>query len=448
MAWRNLANRKVQTIITILVVAIGVAVTLSIMMLSGGIKQGIVRASEPYGMIVGSKGSANQLVFNTIFLMDNPLANIDQAFYEKLSQDERVSLAVPFALGDNYRGFRVVGTDVSFFGLKGRPVDPPYFRLSSGRLFERSFEAVIGADVARRTGLKPGDRFAGAHGVAAAAEPEEHADHPYTVVGVLAAVSAPSDQGIYVSIDSYWVAHEHKDEALVGSAAGANDGAESEGTNAGANAGSVSEGAADADVGSAAAHSENEEISGEHPSGEGSRGVTAALIKPKSYIGLLKLYQEINAGKDAQAVLPGQVLAKLFDMMGGGERVLRDIGYVVLGMAALTVALALYGSTVERRRTVAILRAIGAGRLSVMTIVLLESALVTIIGCLLGTATGYGLTELLTRYIGTQVSIAIPVAFEWEWLSFIGGVALLGIAAGLFPAFSAYRTETAQYLNS
>ncbi|RIE03588.1 ABC transporter permease [Cohnella faecalis] len=438
MAWRNLANRKVQTIITILVVVIGVAVTLSIMMLSGGIKQGIVRASEPYGMIVGSKGSANQLVFNTIFLMDNPLANIDQAFYEKLSKDERVSLAVPFALGDNYRGFRVVGTDVSFFGLKGRPVDPPYFRLSSGRLFERSFEAIIGSDVARQTGLKLGDRFAGAHGVAAAAEPEEHAEHPYTVVGVLDAVSAPSDQGIYVSIDSYWIAHEHEEETADGATA-----------SAGAKNGS---GSADADdKGSEAAHSENGEISGEHPVGgsdEENRGVTAALIKPKSYVGLLKLYQEINAGKDAQAVLPGQVLAKLFDMMGGGERVLRDVGYVVLGMAALTVALALYGSTVERRRTVAILRAIGAGRLSVMTIVLLESALVMVIGCALGTAAGYGLTELLTRYIGTQVSIAIPTAFEWEWLSFIGGVALLGIAAGLFPAFSAYRTETARYLNA
>ncbi|MFD0673161.1 ABC transporter permease [Cohnella sp. GCM10027633] len=400
MAWRNLANRRVQTIITILVVIVGVAVTQAIMMLSSGVKQGIVRASEPFGMIVGSKGSANQLVFNTIFLMDNPLANMDHEFYENLTKDDRVESAVPFALGDNFDGFRIVGTEPAFFDLKGRPVDPAYFHLASGRVFGQAFEAVIGADVAKETGLKPGDTFNGAHGVAAAFEPDEHAAHPYTVVGVLSRVSAPSDRGIYVSMDSYWINHEHEE------------------------------------VG--AAEHEHEE----------KGGVTAALVKPKSYMGLMQLYQEINQGKDAQAVLPGQVLAKLFDMIGGGEEVLRNIGYVVLGMAGLTVALALYGSTVERRRNVAILRAIGASRAAVMSIVLIESGLVMVAGCLLGAAAGYGLTVLLTDYIGAQVAIAMPIAFAWESLSFIGAVALIGVAAGLLPALAAYRVETARHLNA
>lgn len=415
MAWRNLANRRVQTIITMLVVIVGVAVTQAIMMLSSGVQQGIVRASEPYGMIVGSKGSANQLVFNTIFLMDNPLANMDPAFYESLSEDERVDLAVPFALGDNYEGFRIVGTEPAFFGLKGRPVDPAYFGLAEGRTFGQAFEAVIGADVAKETGLKPGDTFNGAHGVAAAFEPDEHAAHPYTVVGVLSRVSAPSDRGIYVSMDSYWVSHEHLDEHAD----------EHEHAEAGATA----------------------ETSGEEEH-RGEGGVTAALIKPKSYMGLMQLYQEINQGKDAQAVLPGQVLAKLFDMIGGGEEVLRNIGYVVLGMAGITVALALYGSTVERRRNVAILRAIGASRGAVMSIVLVESALVMAAGCVLGAAAGYGLTALLTEYIGSQVAIAMPIAFAWETLSFIGAVALTGVAAGLLPALAAYRVETARHLNA
>jgi len=405
MAWRNLFNRRVQTLITVGVVAVGVAVTVAILILSSGIRQGIVRASEPFGMIVGSKGSANQLVFNTIFLMDSPLGNLEQAYYDQLIADPRVGQAVPFALGDNYKGFRIVGTDPSFFELRGRPADPPYFRLAEGKLFGQAFEAVLGADVAKETGLKIGARFASAHGVIVAAEPEEHPDHPYTVVGILRSVSAPSDKGIFVSMDSYWVGHEHHDEA---------------------------------EAGGAGREEEAKEV----------RGVTAALVKPNSYIDLMKLYQEINQGKDAQAVLPGQTLAKIFDMMGSGEAVLRNIGYIVLGMAGFTVALSLYGSSIERRRTVAILRAIGAGRRAVMAIVLLESVLIMALGCAIGVAGGYALAGMLVGYMSQQVSIAIPIGFDREWLVIIGSVGLVGAAAGLFPALGAYRTESARYLNA
>ncbi|XOK61673.1 ABC transporter permease [Paenibacillus elgii] len=398
MAWRNLMNRRVQTLITVIVVSIGVAMTLSIMMLSAGIKQGIVKASEPFGMIVGSKGSANQLVFNTIFLMDNPLANISLDYYHTLENDPRVTQAVPFALGDNYRGFRLVGTTPSFFALKGKPSDPPYFRLAAGRLFDKPFEAVLGAKVAKETGLKVGDRLISGHGVAKSLQHDEgHKDHPYTVVGILHGVSAPSDQGIYVSMDSYWISHEHAGEQK---------------------------------------HEENE------------HGVTAALVKPRSYVDLMKMYQEINQGKEAQAVFPGQVIAKIFDMMGSGEQILTYISYVVLGMAGLTVVLALYGSTVERRRTVAILRAIGASRSAVVTIVLLESVLVVVFGCVLGTALGGGLTWLLSDYIGSQISVTVAVAYSWDAAAVIGGVALLGMVAGILPAVSAYRTETARYLHT
>jgi len=412
MAWKNLLHRRVQTLITIGVVAVGLAVTLAVLIVSSGIREGIVRASEPYGMIVGAKGSANQLVFNTIFLMDNPLGNLEQSYFDRLAADPRIDQTVPFALGDNYEGYRIVGTSAAFFGLRGRPADPPYFRLAEGRLFGQPFEAVLGADVARSTGLKPGDRFVSAHGVVASVEPEEHREHPYIVVGILRSVSAPSDKGIYVSMDSYWASHEHHGEAD-------ND--------------------AD-DAGEGTGHESEHEPE--------QQGVTAALIKPHSYIDLMTLYQEINGGKDAQAVFPGQTIAKIFDMMGSGEAVLKAVGYVVLGMAGFTVALSLYGSTVERRRAVAILRALGAGRGAVMAIVLLESVLIMLLGCALGVAGGYALANALAGYVSAQVSIAIPIGFEPAWLSFIGGVALIGAAAGLFPALGAYRTETARYLNA
>ncbi|MEK3723424.1 ABC transporter permease [Paenibacillus sp. FSL H8-0034] len=430
MAWRNLINRRVQTLITAIVIIIGVSMALSIMMLSDGIKQGIVKASEPYGMIVGSKGSANQLVFNTIFLMDNPLANISLDYYRSLEADPRVNQAVPFALGDNYKGFRIVGTSAEFFTLRGKPADPPYFHLAAGRIFDKAFEAVIGSKVAAETGLTIGDTFVSGHGVAMSNEQDEHKENPYKVVGILNGVSAPSDKGIYVTMDSYWVSHgQHGHD---------------EDTEASHGPGEAAKAAALTTApgkGQAALSWTTNQL-------EAPQGVTAALIKPKSYMDLMKMYQEINQGARAQAVFPGQIIAKIFDMMGSGEQVLKYISYVVLGMSGLTIVLALYGSTIERRRTVSILRAIGASRRSVLAIVLLECVLIVALGCVGGIAGGYLLTVALSRYIGSQISITVIPMYNWELLSIVGIVGCIGILAGIMPAMSAYRMEAARYLNS
>lgn len=419
MAWRGLMARRAQTLITAAVVMIGLAVTLAVLMLSSGAKEGIERASEPFGLLIGSKGSANQLVINTIFLMDKPLANLSYDYYERLAADPEVKTAVPFALGDQARGRRIVGTTPDFFDLRGRPSDPAYFKLGEGRRFDQPFEAVIGADVAGREGLRVGDTFVSEHGVAASAEPEEHGNHPYTVVGVLERVRAPSDQGIYVSMDSYWQSHAHEaDETAEGV------------------------GAVHGDESPASREARGDE------SPEESRGVTAVLVKPSSYIGLMKLYQQTNAGEQAQAVLPGQTLARLFDMMGSAEQALRGIGWVLLGMAGLTVCLSLYSSAVERRRSVAILRSLGARRRQVMAIVLLESALVTALGCTLGVLGAYGLAAVLADYAGSQVSISVQLGFDWSWIGIAALVLAAGVLSGLAPAIGAYRSETARHLGA
>ncbi|WP_246067145.1 ABC transporter permease [Paenibacillus koleovorans] len=466
IAWRNLENRAVQTVITVVVVLIGVAMTLTVLMLSGGIKEGIVRASEPYGMIVGSKGSANQLIFNTIFLMDRPLGNLTQETYQSLSMDSRVTLAVPFALGDSYEGFRIVGTSTEFFRLKAAPAAPDYFRLQAGRVFEAPFEAVIGSKVAQVAGLRVGDRFVSTHGVAASVEEERHEEHPFTVVGVLDRVSAPSDKGIYVSMDSYWESHEAHEahgadeadeaDARAPGATGTWDTVSSPGVPGVSKTSSPSGAAGESGGSGATVASGTSRAFGESGAGasggaeenEAKQGVTAVLVKPKSYVDLMQMYQEINRGHEAQAVFPGQVIAEVFDMMGSGEQILRYVSYVVLGMAGLTIVLALYGSAVERRRTVSILRAIGAGRRSIVTIVLLETALVVVLGCIGGMACGVLFTGLLSIYLGTQLSITVSVVYSWELLGVVASVALVGIGAGILPAVSAYRTETARYLNA
>lgn len=395
IAWRNVLNRKWQTWITVLVIALGLAMTMSVTLLASGIRDGIAEASKPYGMLVGSKGSANQLVFNTIYLMDTPLANMPFAHVRQLSEDERVKRVVPFALGDNYRGFRIVGTDEQFFTLRASPSDSPAFQLAEGRLFTEPFQAVVGHRVAQATDLRVGDSFQSGHGTVESLEEDHaHAAYPYTVVGVLAESGMPADQGIYVPMESYWISHD------------------------------------------------------QHDAPEEERGVTSLLVEPDSYANLMQLYAEINRSETAQAVFPGQVLAKVFDMMGNGEQMWRYVRFLVMGMTMLTIVLFLTNTTLEKRRPIAILRAIGAGRRRVFLLVMLETGWVLAWGTLVGIVLTLVFSQAGSRLIAEQSTLAIKWTLSRDMLLMIVAVWAMGLAASILPAVSAWRTEVARHLHA
>lgn len=393
IAWRNVANRKWQTWITALVIALGLSMTMSVALLAAGFRHALAEASKPYGMLVGSKGSANQLVFNTIYLMDAPLANLPLSFVRTLETDERVRRTVPFAMGDNYRGYRIVGTNGEFFAMRASPADPPAFRVAEGRPFERPFEAVVGHRAAQAAGLRVGDTFTSGHGVLESIEEDHtHADHVYTVVGVLAKSGLPADQGIFVPLESYWISH------------------------------------------------------GEHLLAEEERGVTSLLVEPDSYMHLMQLYADINRGPVAQAVFPGQVLAGLFDMMGNGEAVWAYASHLVTGMTLLAILLFLSNATLEKRRSIAILRAIGAGRRRIFLMVMLETAWLLALGTLLGVALTAAVSLAGSRLIADMSTLSLKLSFPQEALFATGLVWALGLAAAVLPAFIAYRTEAARHL--
>lgn len=208
-------------------------------------------------------------------------------------------------------------------------------------------------------------------------------------------LSAPADMGIYVPIESYWISHGQL---------GPND--------------------------------------AEEP------GVTSLLVQPDSYMHLMQLYSEINNGQIAQAVFPGQVLAKVFDMMGSGEQVWAYVSYVVMGMAVLTILLFLYNATLEKRRHIAIMRAIGAGRRRIFSLVILESAWVVALGSLLGIVLTYGLSYAASVMISRNSTLSVILSFSRDYAGVIGVVWAAGLIAALMPAVIAYRTEIAKHLQA
>ncbi len=401
IAWRNLLAKPVQSGLTILIVAAAIAMLAVVTLLSTGTHAGLVRATEPFDLIVGAKGSPNQLVLNTVFLKDVPIGNVSYEIYEKLSENPLVDSAIPLAFGDNYKGYTIVGCGSDIFFHQPKVGQQEWLQFAAGRPFSVPFEAVVGAKAAQELGLRLGDEFKSAHGFI----PGGHAhDHAYQVVGILQPVNGPYDQAILVPIESIWLAHEKHESKVEGEAI---------------------------------------EDSDEH---DHEHEVTAVLVKPKGYSEAMRLYQQFQQEKGAQMIFPAQVIVQLFSILGQGEQMLRSIAYIIIVMGLIIMALSVYWSALGRARDRSILRSLGASAKDIFTVILAESALLTILGVALGILTGHGIYLALVKVMESKAAIVLTSGVTLEEIYIIIGGTLFGILAGLIPAALTYKIDVAKYL--
>jgi putative ABC transport system permease protein len=165
IAWRNLLFRPVLTIVTATILGTAVTLVVDVLLLSHAVEYGLVRASRPFDLLVGAKGSPTQLIMSTILLQDTPVGNIPLTYFEMLRRDPRVAHAIPLAMGDSVRGFRLVGVGPEFFELADPASKQPYFTVAEGRAFETTFDAVLGAQVAATWRMSLHDSFQSQHGL-------------------------------------------------------------------------------------------------------------------------------------------------------------------------------------------------------------------------------------------------------------------------------------------
>jgi len=386
LAVKYLRGRFVASTLTAVSIALGVSLVIASVLLARGIKEGFIAGATDYNLVVGAKGSATQLVLGVVFRMDLATPNIPYTVYEGLRQDRRVETAVPIGVGDAYRGFRYVATNSAYFSAY--PWRRKAFTLAAGRLFaddpagEPTYEALLGAETARSTGLQIDDRFY---------EGEEMAEYPLTVVGILRPTHSADDRAIFFSLPSYWGMNE------------------------------VARGMA-------------------------VKPLTAVLIRPKQMSDLPSLHREINVAPDTQAVLPSGVLLTIFNMMGVAEDVLKMILAIVGIIVLLYVFVSMYSATMERRREIATMRALGARRASVFGIVLAESAALATLGGVGGIFGGHAVAYLAGALLGSSGLVTNPLRVDVFEPAVLASVIVLGTLAGLLPAALAYRTEVAENL--
>ncbi|MFG0258510.1 MAG: ABC transporter permease [Phycisphaerales bacterium JB043] len=398
MAWRYLKFRWLVTMLTVASIALGAALVCTVLALRHESERALSKEAGLYDLVAGGKGSQLQLVLSSVYHLDSPTGNLPYTEYERLGRDPRVLWAAPIGLGDNYDGYRIVGTEPHFFDLPDRD-EQPFFQLARGRIFEDSFEVVLGSHVAATTGLDVGETFFGTHGLVDVPGGEIHRDFPYRVCGVLAPTGTAQDRAIFGSLEAVWEIHEA--EAKKHSSVQATD------------------------------------LVGEQQ----ERETTAILIRLKTPGLRLWMADEIRDRSDGIAAIPiNEILRFQRGVIGPVQRALLAVAAAVVVVACLTVLTTLHQAAERRRRDIAILRSLGAVRSEVAMLVFLEGLLLTVAGIALGLLISHGGLALATAPIRDATGLVLsPWRMPSTEVAALGTMAFCGAAASLFPAVSCYR---------
>jgi putative ABC transport system permease protein len=413
LAYRSLKNRRLTSILTLLSLALSVSLWVGIEHLRNGARESFSNTISQTDLIVGSRGAPLQLLLYTVFHMGTPTANVTYESYEKFKNHRAVLWTIPISLGDSHRGFRVVGTNEDFY-RRYRYRQDRQVEFAQGRAPNDVFDVALGSEVAGRLGYDLGQRIVVTHGISSTRGIMDHDDKPFTVVAILKPTRTPIDRALYVTLEGIEAMHmDWKDGAppLKGEE-------------------------------TPAEKIKKEEIKTEQ--------ITAFFLRTKSRVQTLGLQREITTFPEEplMAVIPGVALSELWAGIGYGEQVLKVVALFVVIVGLLGMLMALYTSLNERRREIAILRAVGVGPLKVIAMLVLESGLLTLIGTVLGIGFIYALVLALQPYIEQQFGLHIPLkAMGATELGYLSAVLIGGILVGLLPAWKAYRNALSDGLS-
>ncbi|AUX70515.1 ABC transporter permease [Porphyrobacter sp. HT-58-2] len=402
LALAYLRDRPLTTALNLLLLAIAVAMLVLLVQVSAQASTRFDRDAQGVDLVVGAKGSPLQLILSSIFHVDQPTGNIPIEARALLARDPAVARVVPLALGDNFRGYRIVGTDAGFAALYD-------LRLAEGRAFAAPMEAVLGADVARATGARLGQKFVGSHGLAEEEGQEQGHDHaPFKTVGILAPTGGVADRLILTSVASVWAVH------------------------------------------GIAEHDEGEEHDHDHDHGatSGSQSLqpelTALLVTYRNAASAMRVPAMINRQSALQAAVPATETARLLDLLGASLEGLRIFAWLLAATGGLAILVALVGMVRSREGDLALLRVMGANRAQVFGTVLLEGVLTALVGAVLGWIAAHGLIMAARASFPALAELGLaawqPLPAEAALATAVVGI---GALAALVPALAVYRLDPA-----
>lgn len=405
----SLANRWQTALLTVMAIAVSVALLLAVERVRVGARASFANTISGTDLIVGARSGDIQLLLYAVFRIGNAINNMTWESYRDIAARPEVDWIVPLSLGDSHRGFRVLGTTQGYFDHYRYRRDQG-LGFAQGARFDDLYDAVVGADVAAELGYAVGDEIVLAHGLGVI-ETARHDDKPFRVTGILEKTGTPVDRTVHVSLEAIEAIH-----------IGWRDGRRPKG-------------------GAALPADPETRARVLQP-----RSITAALVGLKSKLSIFRLQRHINEyrAEPLSAVLPGVALQELWSLVATAEVALLAVSGMVVATAILGMVTMVLATLNERRRELAILRAVGAGPRTVVALLVCEAGLLSFSGVLAGAAALFAALALarpaVDRAYGLYLEIAPPTATE---LSALAAIVAAGCLAGLLPAWRAYRMSVA-----
>lgn len=454
IAWKNIHNRSLSSILTSFSIALGVALMIATFVFYEMAGNLFTRAGRTSDLVIGPKGSKVDLVLNSIYRVSPPIENLPWRYYEVLKEDRRIESAIPLALGDRSEkgNFPIVGTTVDYFMQEVVPGEPFQLQGEESRLPTGQWESVIGANVAIANNWKPGDQFQMVHS-GQGIDAHVH-DEKFTIVGILGPTGTPDDRTVFVNLEGFFGITGHGkpiQEAVAREADFFGETIEQVRRRY-----AVDIAAIEAHEAAHNAAAETDQVECNGFSTPLQQEVTAILVNMKSeedkeYMSssrAISLKSELQEGFQAQAVNAGNVMTKLMkDLVGNIQLMMLYLTGVIIIVSGVGVFVSIYNTMAERRKEIAVMRALGAGRTTVLLIIMLETFVLCVGGGTIGWLLGHGMVFAANPMVQMQTGLVLqPWAFTPLELSVFPILMLLAILIGILPGLSAYNTDVANNL--
>ena len=390
---KSLRYRALHSFLSILLLGFGLGLILVLLASRERFESTFTQNIKGIDMVVGAKGSPLQLILSSVYHIDAPTGNIPLQEFERLAKNPMVKKAIPLSYGDNYRGFRIVGTTVNY---------PQHYQtqLEKGQHFEKPFEVCIGAQVAKKAALKLGDTFASNHGLDQ--EGDSHDHQKFKVVGIYEPSGTVIDQLILTPLESIWLVHQHPEE-----------------------------------------HNH----AGDHAHTKEPKEITAGLLSFSSPMATMMLPRKVNKNTSMQAALPAIEINRLFTLAKTATQLLTALGYLLMLLAAISVFTALYQSLQDEEPQLAFLRAIGASRMKILGLILAKGQLLGFAGFLLAMLLSQLALAVMSQFLESTYHYQVVLdLLNLTTLYLFLSTIFLATLASVGPAFKAYRLNISNTL--
>jgi putative ABC transport system permease protein len=414
ISWQNILNKKMNSFLCILLMMLGIAIISLLLLLSKQLQEKFTKNISGIDMVVGAKGSPLQLILSSVYQIDSPTGNVYLKDIQEIAQNPMVKDVIPLSLGDNFKGYRIVGTNKKYL---------EHFKaeISEGKAFKKPMECVLGSQTGTNLGLKIGDKFSGSHGLDAEGEKHEHEN--YVVVGILKFNNSVVDNLILTDLKSVWEIHEH-------GATVENSKVES-----------VKEEKHDHE------HEDHEHQEAPDQQADNTKEITSALIKFRSKMGMMTMPRNINQNTKLQAAVPAIEVNRMLELMGIGIDGLRILALAIMIISGVSVFVSLYNSLKERKYEMALMLSMGATRTRLFLLLLLEGVILSIIGYFLGILLSRIGLLMISGQLGKKFHFDVnQISLQQEEIYLFIIALMVGVLAAALPSLGIYKLNISRTL--